>query len=35
MLGVEMPDAVKGYTQIPLEGISFAATFHDADGEDR
>ena len=29
MLGIEMPDVVKGYTQIPLEGISFDATFHD------
>ena len=28
-LGVEMPDVVKGYTQIPLEGVSFAASLHD------
>ena len=30
-LGVELPETVKGYTQHPLEGISFAATFDDAD----
>ncbi len=30
MLGIELPDVVKGYPQIPLEGISFDATFHDA-----
>jgi arylsulfatase A-like enzyme len=29
-LGVEMPDAVKGYTQIPLEGTSFRYSFDDA-----
>jgi arylsulfatase A-like enzyme len=29
LLGIEMPDVVKGYTQIPLEGISFDATLHD------
>jgi arylsulfatase len=29
MLGIELPDVVKGYPQIPLEGISFDATFHD------
>src|SRR5262249_21010774 len=28
-LGVEMPDEVKGYTQIPLEGQSFRYTFDD------
>lgn len=28
-LGVELPEAVKGFTQHPLEGTSFAATFHD------
>ena len=30
LLGVEPPEVVKGYTQYPLEGISFAATFNDA-----
>jgi arylsulfatase A-like enzyme len=30
VLGVELPDAVKGYTQYPVEGISFASTFADA-----
>ena len=30
MLGIELPEVVKGYTQFPLEGISFDATFHDA-----
>jgi hypothetical protein len=30
MLGIELPEAVKGYPQIPLEGISFDATFNDA-----
>ena len=26
LLGIEMPEVVKGYTQIPLEGVSFDAT---------
>jgi arylsulfatase A-like enzyme len=30
-LGIELPDVVKGFTQHPLEGISFAATFADVD----
>jgi arylsulfatase A-like enzyme len=30
-LGLEMPDVVKGYTQRPLEGVSFASTFDDAE----
>ena len=30
-LGIEPPETVKGYTQFPLEGVSFAATFTDAD----
>jgi arylsulfatase A-like enzyme len=30
-LGVEPPESVKGYTQFPLEGVSFSATFDDAD----
>ena len=34
-LGVEPPEVVKGYTQHPIEGVSFAATFDDADAEDR
>jgi len=29
-LGVEMPDEVKGFTQIPLEGTSFRYSFDDA-----
>jgi hypothetical protein len=32
-LGIEPPDLVKGYTQFPIEGISFAATFDDADAK--
>ena len=27
LLGVELPDEVKGYPQIPLEGVSFKSTF--------
>ena len=34
-LGVELPDEVKGYTQNPLEGVSFAASFDDADAPTR
>ena len=30
-LGVELPDVVKGYTQRPLEGVSFEASFADPD----
>lgn len=30
-LGVELPELVKGYPQIPLEGVSFRATFASAD----
>jgi arylsulfatase A-like enzyme len=29
-LGVEPPETLKGYTQLPLEGVSFAASFADA-----
>jgi arylsulfatase len=29
-LEIEPPDVVKGYTQYPIEGVSFAATFDDA-----
>src|SRR3954454_10242013 len=29
-LGAELPEVVKGYTQHPLEGVSFAPTFADA-----
>jgi arylsulfatase len=29
-LGIEPPEVVKGYTQFPIEGLSFAATFADA-----
>jgi arylsulfatase A-like enzyme len=32
-LWIEPPEVVKGYTQFPLEGISFAATFDDADAK--
>src|SRR5205823_9446868 len=28
-LGIEPPETLKGYTQHPLEGVSFAATFDD------
>jgi hypothetical protein len=30
-LGVELPDNVKGYPQIPLEGVSFRSTFESDD----
>ena len=30
-IGIEPPETLKGYTQVPLEGISFAATFPDAE----
>jgi arylsulfatase A-like enzyme len=30
LLGIELPDVVKGYTQFPLEGVSFDATLNDA-----
>ena len=29
-LGLEMPEVVKGYSQRPIEGVSFASTFDDA-----
>jgi arylsulfatase A-like enzyme len=32
-LGVELPETVKGYTQHPIEGISFAASFNDAEAK--
>ena len=32
-LGIELPESVKGYTQHPLEGVSFEATFADADAK--
>jgi arylsulfatase A-like enzyme len=32
-LEVESPEVVKGFTQFPIEGVSFAATFDDADAE--
>ena len=34
-LGVELPDVVNGYTQKPLEGVSFLETFADADAATR
>jgi arylsulfatase A-like enzyme len=30
-LDLELPEVVKGFTQVPLEGVSFKATFDDAD----
>ena len=30
-LGLEMPEVVKGFTQIPLEGVSFRSTFESDD----
>ena len=30
-LGIELPEVVKGYTQVPLEGVSLRTTFEDAD----
>ena len=30
-LGLELPDVVKGFNQIPLEGVSLRSTFEDAD----
>jgi arylsulfatase A-like enzyme len=32
-LGVEPPEVVKGYTQYPIEGVSFAATFDAPDAK--
>jgi arylsulfatase A-like enzyme len=32
-IGVEAPEIVKGFTQFPMEGISFAATFTDLGAE--
>ncbi len=32
-LGIDPPDVVKGYTQHPIEGVSFAATFDDPDAK--
>jgi arylsulfatase A-like enzyme len=34
-LGVEMPDVYRGATQIPLEGASFMASFHDEKAQGR
>jgi arylsulfatase A-like enzyme len=31
VLGLDLPDVVKGYTQAPIEGVSFSHTFDDAD----
>ncbi len=33
LLGTELPEVVKGFTQHPLEGESFAASLHDADAK--
>jgi hypothetical protein len=32
-LAIELPETLKGYTQFPLEGISFAASFSDPNAE--
>jgi len=32
-IGIEPPETLKGYPQVPLEGVSFAATFDDADAK--
>jgi arylsulfatase A-like enzyme len=32
-LGIDPPEVVKGFTQFPVEGISFAATFNDPDAK--
>jgi arylsulfatase len=32
-LGIEPPEEVKGYTQFPIEGISFASSLHDPDAK--
>ena len=31
VLGIEPPEVVKGYTQFPMEGVSFEATLNDAE----
>jgi len=33
LLGLELPEVVKGFTQYPLEGESFVASLHDADAK--
>jgi arylsulfatase A-like enzyme len=33
VLGIDPPEVVKGYTQHPIEGISFAATFDDPEAK--
>jgi arylsulfatase A-like enzyme len=35
LLGVEPPEVLKGYTQSPIEGESFAASFADAEAAER
>ena len=35
LLGIEMPDVVKGFTQYPIEGESFAASLKDAGASGR
>ncbi|MCW2525133.1 MAG: putative arylsulfatase, N-terminal, partial [Frankiales bacterium] len=32
-LGIEPPEVLKGYTQFPLEGVSFTASFNDPDAD--
>jgi arylsulfatase len=31
VIGIELPEQVKGFQQVPLEGVSFRSTFEDAD----
>ncbi len=31
LLGIELPEVVKGFPQIPLEGVSFRSTFESDD----
>src|SRR6185295_8773652 len=31
LLGVDLPEVVKGYPQVPLEGVSFRSTFESDD----
>src|SRR4051794_15216005 len=35
LLGIEIPEVVKGYTQYPMEGESFAASLHDPNEQGR
>jgi arylsulfatase len=35
LLGIELPEVVKGFTQHPLEGESFAASLHDSEAKSK